>query len=453
VTTRPLARRRPVARDIAAHVLERVEKDGAFASAALDAEFARAVQLDARDRAFATELVYGSLRALLWLRGEIARFAPRGIDALDTRVRAHLVVAAYQLFFTRVPAFAAVSEAVDAIRGDRGARMGSFANAVLRRVAERAASVDDGVRQEAIVASAPAWLREALDRALSPPEAEAFLRSGTESPAVALRVELADERDEWVERLRAAAPDASFELGQMSPRAILARGAGKPQKLPGWEKGAWSIQEEGSQLAALALGARDGEVVLDVCAGRGNKAAVLARAVGSRGAVDACDASAAKLERLVGELARLGLRARATFAVDWSVGSGDVSGMYDRVLVDAPCTGVGTLRRRPEIALRREPPELASMARAQIAIASHAAEHVRPGGVLVYVVCSVLREEGEDVLGALVRARPELLPAPFDAPELRAHFGEAPLFRLLPHVHGTDGYFVAKFVRGAMHGR
>ncbi|MDP9003123.1 MAG: Sun protein [Myxococcota bacterium] len=453
MTTPPVAHHRPSARDTAARVLIRVEKDAAFASAVLDSELARAVQLDARDRAFTTELVYGSLRTLPWLRSEIARLAPRGIDALDGLVRAHMVVATYQLFFTRVPAFAAVSEAVVAIQRDRGARLGAFANAVLRRLAERAALVDEESRNEAIVTSAPTWLRAALDRALSPSDAEEFLRCGTKPPAVALRVEQASQRDAWIERLRAAAPDASFERGQVSSLAILARGAGKPQRLPGWEQGAWSIQEEGSQIAALAVGAQEGDVVLDACAGRGNKSAVLVRAVGARGAVDVCDASVAKLDRLAMELARLGLGARAAFAVDWSVGSGDVTDTYDRVLVDAPCTGVGTLRRRPEIALRRQPPDLESMAHGQIAIASHAAEHVRPGGCLVYVVCSVLREEGEDVVASILRARPELDPAPFDLPELRARFGEASFFRLLPQAHATDGYFVAKFVRRLRNGR
>ncbi len=447
VNARAPSGRKPGARDVAALVLARVEKSGAFASAALDAELARTVQLEARDRAFATELVYGSLRALPWLRSEIVRFAARGIDTLDARVRGHLFVAAYQLYFTRVPAFAAVSEAVEAIRYGRGARVASFANAVLRKLAERSASLGEAERQDAVIGSAPVWLREALERALPPAEARAVLRCGTEPPAVALRVERPEQRDTWVERLRAAAPGASIEAGGLSPRAILLRGAGKPQRLPGWDEGAWAVQEEGSQFAALAVGAREGEAVLDVCAGRGNKTAVLARAVGPHGAVDACDASASKLERLGEELARLGLRARAAFAVDWTVGSGEVTGTYDRVLVDAPCSGVGTLRRRPEIALRREAPDLASMARGQIAIASRAAAHVRPGGVLVYVVCSVLREEGEEVVDALLHASPELALAPFEAPAIRALFGETPFFRLLPQVHGTDGYFVAQLGR------
>jgi 16S rRNA (cytosine967-C5)-methyltransferase len=434
-------------RDIAAHVLTRVERQQAFAAAALESELARAVQLDARDRALTTELVYGSLRVQPWLALEIAPFVPRGMDKLDAAVRAHLVVAAYQLFFMRVPAFAAVSEAVHAVRAARGARVGAFANAVLRRVAERAAGMGEAEREEAVFASAPAWMRAALERALSREGARAFLRAGAEAPAVAMRVERASERSDWIERLAAAAPQGRFEAGAISPLAILARGAGKPQKLPGWSEGAWAVQEEGAQLAALAVGAREGSTALDACAGRGNKTSVLSRAVGSTGAVDACDSSPAKLERLGGELARLGLRARSTFAVDWTAGSGEVTGEYDCVLVDAPCTGVGTLRRRPEIGLRRMNGDLDALTRTQIAIATRAAAHVRPGGSLVYVVCSVLCEEGEDVVDALVRARPELAPAPFEAPEARAIAGDAPFFRLLPHVHGTDGYFVARVVR------
>ena len=439
------------ARDVAARVLGRVSKDRAFAAAVLEAELARSVQLEPRDRALATELVYGALRVEPWLVEQVKRFAPRGIDSLDGLVRAHLVLAAYQLYFMRVPAFAAVSEAVDALREARGEKMAAFGNAVLRKVAAQAGQANDTERGDAIVASTPAWLREALERALGVDGARGLLASGAEPPAVALRVEDAAERDAWLATLRAAVPSATFEPGRVSPRAILARGAGKPQSLPGWQEGAWTIQEEGSQLAALAAGVRPGESVLDACAGRGNKTGVLARAALPDGAVDACDSSPSKLERLVEDMARLGLRPRATYAVDWTVGSGDVTVPYDRVLVDAPCSGVGTLRRRPEIALRREPADLPSRTRAQLAIASRAADHVRPGGVLVYVVCSVLREECEDVVDALVQARPELAPAPFDAPEARAVAGaeDATAFRLLPHVHGTDGYFVAMLRRRA----
>jgi 16S rRNA (cytosine967-C5)-methyltransferase len=439
----------PDAREIAANVLVRVEREGAFAAAAMEAELAAAVQLDGRDRALATELAYGTLRTLPWLLGRIDRHARRGTSRLDARVRAELALAAYQLYFTRVPAFAAVHEAVGRVRAERGATMAAFANAVLRKVARDAAAPEaEKDRQEAVVASTPAWLTGSLERALTAEGARAFLACGAEPPPVALRVERADERDAWLARLRAAAPAATFEPGRVSPRAILVRGAGRPQDLPGWAEGAWTVQEEGSQLAALAVGARPGETVLDACAGRGNKTSVLARAVLPGGAVDACDASPSKLERLVEELGRLGLGPRRTFAVDWTVGSGEVTATYDRVLVDAPCTGVGTIRRRPDIARRREPADVARLAQTQIAIASRAAEHVRPGGAVVYIVCSVLREEAEEVVDGLLRARPDLAPAPFEAPELQAA-GAPSTIRLLPSVHGTDGYFLAMFRRAS----
>jgi 16S rRNA (cytosine967-C5)-methyltransferase len=169
--------------------------------------------------------------------------------------------------------------------------------------------------------------------------------------------------------------------------------------------------------------------------------------VGPDGAVDACDAIPSKLDRLREELSRIGLAPRSTFAVDWTVGSGGVPSGYDRALVDAPCSGVGTLRRRPDMSQRRHRSDLAAFAHTQAAIVARAAQHVRPGGALVYVVCSVLREEAEDVVGAVLAAVPVLTPSPFDAPEARAVAGDASSFRLLPHVHGTDGYFVAHFVR------
>jgi 16S rRNA (cytosine967-C5)-methyltransferase len=414
----------------------------------LDSELDRAVQLDARDRALATEIVYGSLRVERWLDVEIARFT-KTKAAIDASVRAHLVVAAYQLFFTRVPAFAAVSEAVSSVRAERGAKVAAFANAVLRRIAARAATTEHPSRDEAMLASMPPWLCEALARALSSDDSRAFLTCGDETPAVALRAETADQRPLWLARLRDAVPTATFEAGGVSPLSILVRGAGKPEALPGYADGAWSVQEEGAQFAALAVGAREGEDVLDACAGRGNKTAVLARAVGKQGAVDACDSNPRKLERLALEMRRVGLAARDTFAIDWTVGSGDLKRTYDRVLVDAPCTGVGTLRRRPEIASRRRPGELASISRTQRAIASNAANHVRTGGSLVYVVCSVLREECEDVMEALVAERGDFEPVPFEAPVVKCLFGEKVSVRLLPNVHGTDGYFLAHLRRRA----
>ena len=438
----------PSARSVAASVLLRVIQDKAFAAAALDAEVARATQLDPRDRGLATELVYGSLRVLPWLEERITRHAPRGIGGLDPRTRAELFLSAYQLFFlARVPAFAAVNEAVEAVKQARGAKLAAFANAVLRRVAQDAEGTKgDALLFEATWGSIPEWLRTALGRTLGDEGARAFCAAGLVPPPLGLRVERAEERERWLGDLRAAVPHATFELGKASPLAILAWGGGRAELWPGADRG-WSVQEEGSQVVALAVGARPGDIVLDACAGRGNKASLLSLAVGAGGAVDAADLHPSKLERLTRQLARGGKPLRSTFAVDWSVGSGDVASLYDRALVDAPCSGTGTIRRRPDLVLRREPEDLARLGSLQAAIVKQVATHVKLGGRLVYAVCSVLREEAEDVVEAVLAGETGLSLAPFDSPEVHALSGDASTLRLLPDREGTDGYFVASFVR------
>lgn len=438
------------ARGVAARVLERVWDEGAFASVALDAELGRA-DLPVRDAALATQLVYGVLRTQGWLDARLAELSARGATGPSDELRAPLFMAAYTIaFLDRVPARAAVSEAVAAVRAAVEARRGraaadslvGYANAVLRRFADETA----GARPEladAVAASAPGWLRGALRRALGRAGARDFLAAGPVPPPLGLCVGAAEERATWSARIRAAAPDAEIREGAASPNALLLRGAGDPRRLPGLGEG-WIVQEEGSQVVALALGARAGERVLDACAGHGNKSWLLGRAVGPTGAVDAADVAPAKLA----QLARSGWPLGRTFAVDWSAGTGDVPAGYDRALVDAPCSGVGTLRRRPEIALRRTADDLQRLHALQVALARSVATRVKDGGRLVFSVCSVLREEADDVAAALAAtAAPRLEAAPFDAAALRALAGpEATTLRLLPDAHGTDGYFVASFV-------
>jgi 16S rRNA (cytosine967-C5)-methyltransferase len=215
--------------------------------------------------------------------------------------------------------------------------------------------------------------------------------------------------------------------------------------LTGYAEGDFVIQEEGAQLIALSLGVKPGERVLDACAGRGQKTSLLAEQVGPDGSVCATDLHHRKLEALTEELARLGLSGVTTETVDWSRGSGDVNELFDAALVDAPCTGTGTLRRRPEILLRLEPDDPLRLAQLSISILRHVAAHVRSGGRVVYAVCSVLPEEGERVVEAVADCL-ELVP--FEVDCVRAALGEgASMGRLLPGKHGTDGYFLANFRR------
>jgi 16S rRNA (cytosine967-C5)-methyltransferase len=449
----------PTARNIAAEVLARVERDQAFAAAVLDHELKRAVQLSPRDRALATELLYGTLRLKPLLERSIEAVTPRGIQALDARTRSLLLVAAYQIHYTRIPAFAAVSEAVEAIRTTKGRAVGGFANGALRQLAQNAEKEPLPRPPIAYKEATAPWLRRALERSIGDDATDALLTAGPVPPPINLRVRnggagLEATRDAWIPRIKQAVPQAKIEAGLHAPGAIRVRGAGDPHQLPGYAEGAWTIQEEGSQLVGLLLGARPGEIILDACAGRGNKSSLLAEALESDdgrplGRLDVADLHGDKLSRLDTEFQRLKLTKGNSYGVDWAVGIGDVPrDTYDRVLVDAPCSGTGTIRRRPEIQTRRQGIDLNELAATQVKILSHAADVVRPGGRLVYAVCSVLRDESELVLQNLLEARKDLELVPFDTEIATKLFGEAAAQgRILTHLHGTDAYFVASLRR------
>lgn len=420
----------PSARVIAARVVERALRDAAFATPTLDAELSRYPQLEPRERALATELTYGVLRARTALIAELSKYAKRGLEH-DLLVLSHLLVAAYQvLLLDRIPAFAAVDSAVTALSKTRGPKIAGFGNAVLRKLVASGVRLDPAAVAEQAL---PAWLLERLRAAVGPSEAR-HLYTGPATTAV--RLIEGRPVPEWLE---------PSERGQVAPTARRVQAEGDWRARPGFSEGCFIVQEEGAQCIALALGARPGERVLDACAGRGQKTSLLSERVGAAGEVWAVDLHPNKLDKLVAEHERLGLPAPRVAAVDWTVGSGPVPTDFDRVLVDAPCTGTGTLRRRPEIALRLTPEDPARLGDVQRAILRRVALHVRPGGRLVYAVCSVLMEEAEEVVGSVLDL---LEPAPFDAPELaNLVTPEQTAFRLLPGQHGTDGYYVASFRR------
>jgi 16S rRNA (cytosine967-C5)-methyltransferase len=428
------------ARSVAARVLDRVERDGAFGAAALDAEIERNPQLSSRDRGLATEIVYGVLRTRQALLARLGAHAPRGLPA-DTRVVQHMVVAAYQiLLLDRVPAHAAVDAAVAAIKGVRGDKVAGFANAVLRKIA----SGPPLTREHAVLENVPPWLLRELTEAVGDTEARALIGATTADseidPRVAIRV--VGNRWEAIDWLRSA------EHGKASPLARRVPRGGSFRKREGWDQGAFVVQEEGAQFVALALGARTGERVLDACAGRGQKTTLLRERVGPEGELWATDLYAEKLAAQEREMLRLGLVPAKSEAVDLSIGTGDLPGGFDRVLVDAPCTGTGTLRRRPEILLRLGPDDPARLGALSEAILRRAGGLARPGGRVVFAVCSVLRAECEAVVD---RVRDLLEPVPFDAPELAALAelagATATSLRLLPGRHETDGFFIQSLRR------
>jgi 16S rRNA (cytosine967-C5)-methyltransferase len=384
-----------LARQIATRVLERVEKDDAWAAPSLDAELRRTTASSV-DAALATQIVYGTLRVALDLEAALAQHAPRPIT-VDPWTRAALLSATYQLLhLQRVPPHAVVHDAVDLVRTKRGKRLAGFVNAILRRVAEERPESPELPSAVAV----PSWLRDSLHRSIGEEHTGALLRIGREAPSFDLRVRADRDRDSVARSILEARPQGNVSSTSLSATGLRVSGAGDPRRLPGYEAGDFAVQEEGAQLIASLLGAGPGDRVLDACAGRGGKTATLLEAVGESGEVVAADLHAHRLDQIVPELERLDLDPRQvqTASVDWTVGRGAVSGDFDRALVDAPCTGLGTLRRRPEILRRSRPDSAAEIASIQAEMLKTVAPLVRPGGTLVYAVCSPLLEEGPGVV-------------------------------------------------------
>jgi 16S rRNA (cytosine967-C5)-methyltransferase len=448
-TEKEAAEREPPAtsaRGVAARVVYRVLTQQAFVSETLDRELGRS-ELDERDRGLATELSYGVIRLQRVLAERLDALSKRGAATTDPLARSHLLVGAYQLLaLDRVPAFAAINEAVEALRRTRGARVAGFANAILRRLAgEPKLTLPD-----ALARSVPGWLWAELERSV-----------GRESALGLLGATGAAARRGLCVRLRPGAPSslpwlASAEPGRLAPGAFWLPPCGDLRKLEGFAEGQFVVQEEGAQWAALALGAQPGERVLDACAGHGQKSALLAERIGPSGRLWVNDLVPRKLERLSQEFRRLGLPLPECRSVDLAVTAGDLPADMQRVLVDAPCTGTGTLRRRPEIANRLSEGDPRRLGEQALRLLCNAASRVQPGGHVLFVVCSVLRAECEDVVeralhrGDTPHPGQLLEPLPFQAPEAQRVAGPGEWqCRLLPQIHGTDAYYVASFRRRA----
>jgi 16S rRNA (cytosine967-C5)-methyltransferase len=446
------------ARRAAFEVLRRVEDEGAFAAVLLASATA---ELRAEDRALCYELVLGCLRRQLWLDKLIEHYATRDARRLDAPVRRALRLGLYQLrFLTRIPQSAAVNESVNLAHEARLRSAANFINAVLRRATREpeydpATEATNELERLSIATSHPAWLIERWVDFFGAGEVESFARANNETPPVAFRVNPLAAKPEGVwERLRGAGVEA--QPSRIAPHAWRIEGAGGVGGSGGGgasvssqlralvSEGAIYLQDEASQLVAHVLGARAGERVLDVCAAPGSKTTQIAALSNDGALVVAGDLYARRLRTLGESAARQGLENVQLIAYDaekWPLPF--AAGAFERVLVDAPCTGTGTLRHNPEIRWRITQADVAELAARQRRILAHAAQTVCVGGRLVYSTCSVEPEENEEVVAAFLETHPDFRLIQTDVPEhLLTKEGAA---RTWPQRDGTDGFFVAAF--------
>ena len=461
---RPYRRPRPdPVRRLAFDVLRAVDERDAYANLVLPALLRQAETedgggFDRRDAALATELVYGTLRRQGTYDAVIAACVDRPLREVDPPVLDILSLGTHQLLGTRIPPHAAVSATVELARGVLGDGRGRFVNAVLRKIAardldgwlERIAPPyeDDPEEHLAIVHSHPRWVVAALWDALGGDRAEieALLAADNERPEVTLVAR--PGRITTAELAEAAGPEA--EPGRWSPYAVrLAVGGGDPASLAPVREGDAGVQDEGSQLVAMALAAAplDGADArwLDGCAGPGGKAALLAGLAAQRGAALLAAERQPHRARLVG-------RALAGNPGPYQVITADTTrpawraGAFDRVLVDVPCTGLGALRRRPEARWRRRAEDVAGFGPLQRDLLRSALRSARVGGVVAYATCSPHPAETRVVVEDVLREESGVRAEWIDARPLLAgveRLGEGPDVQLWPHRHGTDAMYLA----------
>jgi 16S rRNA (cytosine967-C5)-methyltransferase len=424
------------ARDVARRAIRRALDEGAYATLALGAELERA-GLDRRDAGFATELAYSTLRHLRRIDRALEAYTKRPLARTSPEILAIMRVGACELLaIDSVPDRAAVNEAASAARRIGGPRVAGFVNAVLRKLARDGEPPlpDDPRSAIAIEHSLPDWLVDLLAAQLEPGELEAAARSLSAAPAVGLRANLMRiDRDALIDRLRAEAPGAEIAAHPLAATAISARRLGAPDRLPSFAEGLFSVQDPSAQRVVELARPEEAGSILDACAGVGGKACHLAERTGDRVAIDAADISARKLDRLREAAARLGLETIRPVVADLLDPDAPLADTYDLVVVDAPCTGLGVLRRHPEAKWRLDPGAVARMAELQARLLDAAAARVAPGGALVYAVCSVAAAEGPAQIAALAGRRADLTAT---ASEI-----------VWPHRDDADGFFMARLER------
>ena len=407
-----------------------------------------------RDRALATELVLGAIRHLRYIDFLISRFSQEPLDKLDPEVKNVLRLGIYQLLFTRIPPWAALAETLKLLlRRGRGKFVRNFVNAVLHRIAESKNNLPEPPKEVselylAVKYSYPDWLVKRWLKRFGLEDTERLLCAGNERPPLIIRANLLKvTRDNLLEYLRKdQVPEA--EACKYSPAGIILKGFnGKVTDLKPYHFGWITVQDSASQLVTYLLDPKPGERILDACAGVGGKTTHILELCENRAEVWAVDLYAFRLKKLEENCLRLGLRLPQVF-------EGDAVQLmeklkprpFDRILIDAPCTGTGIIRRHPDIKWVRTEEDFLEVPQRQLRLLNGLAPYLKKGGVLVYATCSLEPEENEEVVQAFLKEHPEFV---VENPEkvLRKYCGEAvaeivegDYLKTYPHRHNLDGF-------------
>jgi len=453
-----LAEMIPSPRSLAVDLLDRIDRTGAFAEPLLDACLRRHALANTADRHLLTSLVYGTLRMRGHLDWIIERLYKGTFASMQDGIKNILRTALYQfLFMERIPAFALVNEAVELTRNRYPGRE-HLVNALLRNAVRRGRShdfpyPDMGKNPEehiSVVCSHPLWLVRRWSRMYGPEQTLSLCRANNRVPPVTLRVNTLKSTRPG---LKALLEDEGFSVTEshFSPDGLQLNGPSDDlRSSSAGRQGLFLLQDEASQLIARLVSPEPGEEILDLCCGVGVKTTHLAALMKNGGRILAVDLYPGKLDALNRLAAKMGITMVETLKADASTQWGELlQEKFDRVLVDAPCSGLGTLRRNPEIKWRLKPQDPSSHGRLQAGIMDRAAALLRRGGRLVYSTCTILPEENELLIGNFLSRHGEFSISPSDgiSPEASTLIGEDGFFRTAPDTSGMDGFFAAILVK------
>jgi 16S rRNA (cytosine967-C5)-methyltransferase len=452
------------ARSLAFSTIRATFEDGAFTERAFRAEADR-LGVDGRERAQAQRLAYGAVQRRGTSDVAIERLAGRSTRLLDPPVLAALRLGLYELLFAdATPDHAAVDQAVELVKAAGAGHASGFANAILRRAVREREQLstdllgDDSTPAAAAVAdSAPQWLAEMWWRELGEESARAVLAACNERAEVAMRVNLLrGEREAILARLREAEVEARASEAEWPlavPETIVIEGRTGEAVPAAILAGELTPQSRGSAAVVEALDPQEGEHVLDLCAGPGIKTGQIAERMGDRGEIVSVELDPARAGEVAAQASRLGLRSVTVVEAD-ATASGMAPG-FDRVLLDAPCSDLGTLASRPDARWRKSPRTIERLTETQGQMLRNAAAVLRPGGTLVYSTCTISRRENEERIAALLQASAagEMPPLELDdlgarAPGLAAP-AEPRCLQLRPDRDRTTGFFIARLTRNA----
>ncbi len=415
--------------------------------------FIRRYRLKGHTRSFFTNLVYGTVRMKGALDYVLELYSRRKMEKTEDVFANILRLGAFQILYTDgVPPYAAVDESVELARTVSREWAAGAVNAILRRVAAEKAlirwpSPDKGlVEHIAFVHSYPRWMVERLIQQYGPDEAHALARAMNEIPVLTIRVNTLRKAPEYVYKILRR-KYGNVQKGRYLKEAIRLEGVSVTDLVYYLKKGSFHVQDEGSMLVSLLVKPRSGLHILDMCAAPGGKTSYIAALTDNRARIWAADRNWKRLQAMKKHMKELGVRVGKYVYADMTGIPHELKGKkFHRILIDAPCSGTGTIRRNPEIKWRASVEELEKLAGIQLRLLKNALKMLRDDGFIVYVTCSILSDENEKVIEQLMEdEKVELVTPDFGSSELNKQLlGEESYYvRLLPHRHGTDGFFAA----------